>query len=323
MTRRMTWNLKKQSLIFGLILVSIFSGARAFASADPILNSIETMIKDLRGDIPIIQTISDKIALAQITSSGNLSIDERRFTQSRLLAAFSQTPSIQLLNCRECELVTADSQGDDIVVSKGPKSQDDLARIGTNLGVNSFLKVNLTQTTSRVIMDLQLVSASSGKLLWSKSYESPVINLGGASFRGGVTLGQGIADHAYPVSIEIRGTERILGVGELGLSFNYLFAQGEYSRYICIGPTLGLSISDIFSFPHAMGAMYLRARGGYGLYSGSNDLNAGFGFRWEPTQIFHLSIDYLKGFGLPASNPANTLPYFPGALILGFGFSLG
>jgi hypothetical protein len=141
----------------------------------PISGIVDETIDDLIADLNKLDTMRiSPLAIRMVEVSPNLKANFARDVEQRITAAIAQSTTIKQVWCTACRSMRSRVEHGEWVVSLGPVTQKDLAQLGADIGVRSFLEVdfiyesgtNVVQTRARI------VRAEDGAILWSESYTS-------------------------------------------------------------------------------------------------------------------------------------------------------
>lgn len=99
--------------------------------------------------------------------------------------------SLTLINCFECRTPRIEVREDKLVVKKGFPDQTTITQLGRQLGVDSFLFVEVYRTRFSLISQVTLLQASDGAVIGSTQVKMPALDWSEAGLQLTLALGPG------------------------------------------------------------------------------------------------------------------------------------
>jgi hypothetical protein len=114
------------------------------------------------------------LAVKLVRLSSNLRPEFARTLETRLIARVTQSTSVKMMVCAECESMRSRVEDGNWILTLGATNADDLRRIGAQTGVKTFMDVDFTYSPGSNIIWMAAVvyRASDGGVVWSDAYRS-------------------------------------------------------------------------------------------------------------------------------------------------------
>jgi hypothetical protein len=310
------------------------SSAPLFGAIDQIISSIKQDTEDLKGQVA-------RVAIFNISISENLSEDIKAYTSTKLENVVSKDNDLRFVACRSCMAIKAETEGDAIIVKKGPLDDADLKKVLGPMNASHYAEVNIAYAGSIVELTLNIFKTADRTLVFGKSYKRRAAGFGHSGMKLSLSFLQIFKQStpkAYPAGLSLFVAERAYGLGEFGLGGIATAKAGTMPAYVAGGPILRFNLNEIFERSWSHTAILFTTRIHYGKMGSYQDLMYGTGFKIELGSIYHFLLEYAGSIKLesdvPESQTATTqnatsdtefppMKQFPKALIFGFGFDLG
>lgn len=145
--------------------------------AEPIalIELVEEALDDLVFDLSKLEVDAvSPLAIRAVTVSPNLRSSFARELETRATSAIATATTLRQVHCAQCRALRSRVEDGDWVVRLGPVTKGDVAKLGKDLGVTTFLEIDFSYSRQANAMDLQarVVRAADSNILWSESYSS-------------------------------------------------------------------------------------------------------------------------------------------------------
>lgn len=133
------------------------------------IDSITTLDEDIKGlDLSVVKIALYKPGLKH--GEVDIPANVASIIESKLKNKFLSTRRLQVYECLECKVVHVSMEKDKFVMSKVIESNDRLKEVGKKIGVNGFLIWSLYTDDKNIYLDLNIVNATNGMVVWTKQY---------------------------------------------------------------------------------------------------------------------------------------------------------
>jgi hypothetical protein len=116
------------------------------------------------------------LAIFQIKLSNGMDPSLGEYLEGEINRVLRDSQSISMIQCNECRTPQIEVREDKLVVKRGSPDNETLAKIGKQLGVDSFLAVDVFRTKFSITTNVNLVQASDGSVLYSKQVKVPALD---------------------------------------------------------------------------------------------------------------------------------------------------
>ena len=282
------------SFLFVSLVLPTFVQARS-KPTEPVYRTLDELINDFRRDLQILTQFSRKSSVVEMTVSERLGEDIKNYALSKIEAL----PSIakidfQFIQCKDCFALRAEKEGDQIRVTKGVNSKEELVQLVDKLGVDSYTEVRITYSGFSLRLHINMYKLSGSELLWGKTYSTRLVTLGQSKIHFAFSYNQAFGEKkSQPWGGEFFIAERIYGLGSFGISSMYLSKHRAYYSYITLAPTMELSINDMFNKHFPWGDIRLVLKVGFGLYNSKRSFSGGGGIKVKYGNIIYTSLQWV------------------------------
>jgi hypothetical protein len=109
------------------------------------------------------------LAVRLVRLSPNLRPSLAHTLEAKIVARLGKLANLEQVVCLECRSVRSRVEGGDWVVSIGAVTQDDLRRIGKDIGAKAFLEVDLTfnQAPAELTLAARIYRATDAHIVWT------------------------------------------------------------------------------------------------------------------------------------------------------------
>ncbi|MBI4814959.1 MAG: hypothetical protein HY791_01795 [Deltaproteobacteria bacterium] len=127
------------------------------------------------------KTSVSPIALRTVALGANVAPSMRAHLVSALITGIHSGTEVKVVECLECQTMTARVEGDRFVMRKGLVSSEQARAVAAQIGATSFLDVafGFDRERAAVEMDFRVVRAADSMVIWAESYradgETPVL----------------------------------------------------------------------------------------------------------------------------------------------------
>lgn len=114
------------------------------------------------------------LAIRQVVLGANIRPGFRDKLRHRVTAVLQAGTDVKVVRCLECEATRTRVVGEQLVVTRGIVSSDQLRVVGAQLGVRSFLDVRFGFDVERATleMDFELIRARDAEVMWAETYRA-------------------------------------------------------------------------------------------------------------------------------------------------------
>ena len=159
-----------------LIIFILFLQTGAFAKA-PTYDTFEYLVKEFQRDI---KSLSQKISssvLLNISVKGDIHEKFKNHVR-RSLEPLKGGPNFKFKQCKECLILRADTIGKEIYLKKSITELKTIKEITKKHQVQSYAEVSVEKTWRKLIFKISFYQSNNFTLIWGKTYETGLINLG-------------------------------------------------------------------------------------------------------------------------------------------------
>jgi hypothetical protein len=149
----------------------IQSGQKSVHIYQLVEEMVDEAVADVRG---LRMSAVSPAAVRKIGLTPNLSKQFGEFVEATLVSAVANQTKMTLKRCRACDAMRSRVEDGDWVVSLGMTRQEQLREEAERLGVTTFLDTRFSYFPGAniVAMQLELIRAEDGAVLWSETYRS-------------------------------------------------------------------------------------------------------------------------------------------------------
>jgi hypothetical protein len=241
----------------------------------------------------------DKVAIVELTFSGNLSTEVKQYVIEMIHQMNRSKVLFQLFLCNEClqPRVNVDPTNKFYLVKKGITEQDDYLRIAEKLNVNYVANFNLIYNHRRWELSLVVMDATTQKTVWSEIFEvyQPYM-LANSEFSSHLKLTLAAGLDMTPM-LQIGLGENISFKRTVGLGIDFATSSTSVESYVALGPYLHLNLNNIFGWYKTQTQYELVTKLAYGAFNGELNLVPSLG-----TDIYfgeHFLLSLLTSVGVP------------------------
>lgn len=176
--RRPTTNRKGKMtslyLIFAMLIFPLFSSAKALTETELLAGTLTAeQIGDNLASLPKIPT---NTAIFSIKLSSGIDPSFGDYLESETNRILRENHSISLVQCFECRSPQIEVRDDKLVVKKGAPDVATLAKLGKQLTVDSFIKMEVFRTKFSITTEITLLQASDGAILYTNQIRVPALD---------------------------------------------------------------------------------------------------------------------------------------------------
>lgn len=300
-----------------LILLGLFFySSTTFGSSRPLFDASDLLIEDFSEDLPLLSNVVNRAAIVSFTHTDSVEEDLREYIIKNLESRSAESDAFEFIQCKDCFLIRAESQGDRVVVKKGLGTKAELEKKLSELGTKHYVEINFSNIGARASLTINVYRISKSDVVWGKTYHTRVLNRHNGFFWT-VTAMSGVASgvESTPLGVSVMGTQRIYGLGHMGVFVMPVIGDGELKTSVHLGPRLEANLNELLFSPWEVGSLYLAIHLGVGIYGGEKELLFGGGVKQDVGSVFHVSVDV---FSAKAGAEAEGMPTL---ILFGFGFS--
>jgi len=289
------------------------------AAGGPLYDTIDYLIYQLEDDLEIVEGVSKKSVLTAIDISKDLDDDVVKYLGLKLEGIRGEKAGFNFVQCRKCTVLRAEAEGNEIFIKKGITDHQELKRIARTYGASSYTEAALVYTGTQLKLAVNIYGLEKKDVLWSKTYSLRLLNLSKSGMVGSLTFHQGfgMGEDGKPYGASFSLSERVYGMGTLGLNVMGFSKHDDMQSYYGFGPLFSLSFNEIFNTYSLLGSMSWEAQLAYGFYDDNREITFGTGLKMLIGSTFHMTLRYLSGTSL--EDKRKNVDAYPGTVFLGFG----
>lgn len=143
----------------------------------PFHQVLDELLSELHRDVRVLARDDiSPLALASVEVTPNLTEDALVVLENGVTTTLQQIQGLQQVRCAACVSIRSRVEDDSWVVSRGITSRADARRVASDLGVKSFLFVDLEWVETRkqdyLVLNAEITQATSGMIIFSRRYLS-------------------------------------------------------------------------------------------------------------------------------------------------------
>ena len=303
---------KNRTLKFLFLGFFLFLPLSLQAKTEPVYRALDDLVGEFKSDLRFLSEFSSKTSIVDITVSKNLGQDIQNYVLSKIESLPTQSNlKFRFIQCKSCFALRAEKEGDQIRVSKGVNTKEELMELVGQTGIDSYTEVRVNYSGFSLRLHINVYSLSKSELLWGKTYSTRLVTLGQSKIHLSLAYSQAFGEkNSQPWGGDLFVAERIYGLGSFGISAMYLKGHGYFHDYIFLSPTIELSINDMFNEHFSWGDIRLIFKFGFGFYNKKRNFSGGGGIKIKYGNIIYTSLQWIgtvkesKDFEVSAADEA-------------------
>lgn len=258
-----------------------------------------------------------------VTLTGPIEPELKTYIHKLLEERLKKAHKGEVVQCFRCETITAESDGNRIIVEKGLASNKAASDIARGLSLDTFLMVDVSYAGSKLVMQVKAVEPNKNEIIYDKRYQMHSRFLSDKNFMFGLDLGTAYLPNADSTenkegaSIAAFIGERFYGFGKVGFGISSVFSVTDFAFSNSTGPYISANINELSGFSMPWGSFSVFANPGYAVSQKTISFVIRGGVELELENFVHFTAEYQQS--LYSQNPTKK---YPSAAVLSVGFDL-
>jgi hypothetical protein len=260
-------------------------------SEDVLYRSVDVLAAYLEKDFKELSQITKKTSVVHYSQSDSLPTHLQSYLLKKIEHAAAKS-DVRFIQCVECLSLKAEAQGEEVFISKGIASEDELKRVLKDLSIQTYGDVNLAYSGRSMALQVSMLDADR-TVRWTKEYKTPASSFNDSQWQVGASLEamsfmkEGMPS---PGSARTYVGQRLHGIGAVGLSATLVERTQELSTIGMYGAYFELNHNEYFASYWNYLQLAYQAEVGITDFNGRQQLTESLGVKAKFGQYFTMRL---------------------------------